>query len=527
MDDRVVVTGMAGTFPGARDVDALWNAVAVARVAPRASLASRWGIARERYMGAPGATDRTYTDLAFCVEDSARAGEKRDPQVRLGVRAIRGALADASRAGTPIDPRETGLVVATSWTAPSYFEGDAARALERFGVHVRVNGEAQDPAAQMAALGESLGGPRIAVDTACASSLYALDVALGLLEVGRARTVVVLGLNAMLPAFLYLGFAKLMALSPSGAIRPFAKDGDGIVPGECAAAVVLEKRDDARRAGRVSYGVVRSVGISADGSERSVFAPGAQGQQLAYERAYRGIDPRDVDYVEAHGTATAVGDETEIATLEAFFGRDRASRGHLPIGSVKSLVGHTLAAAGMVSLVKVLCMLRARTIPPHIEVEPHPSFVGTSLTLPRTSTPWLETPGRPRRAGISCFGFGGANAHVIVESDDDHAPASSSSSASIASSIPDEPLAIVDMETALGSADHFGRLPERFTMDAAGLRTGPNLIRRVDALQLLVTHLTRELLERNPSARGSTDTGVAMTSNLGGDLSLRNRSGRS
>ncbi|GAA0766107.1 hypothetical protein LRH25_08545 [Ideonella azotifigens] len=521
----MAVTGMGGLFPGANDVEAFWQCILSAQVAQAESQEGRWGVPRARYLGPPGTPDRAYADAAFTIVlPEAGDGDSADPQVRAGRHAVRAALADAARAGQPLLLDGVALVAATSWSAPSYFGHDAAQHL---GLAAPA-GPAHAPEAQLAALAPELGGPRLAVDTACASSLYALDLAAGLLESGQARAVVVLGLNVLMPPFLFIGFSKLMALSPASRIAPFAADASGIVPGECAAALVLEPLHLARAAGRQVVGLVRAVGLAADGAERSVFAPGADGQRLAYERAFDGLDRHAVDYVEAHGTATTVGDETEIHTLQAFFGagRDRP----LPIGSVKGLIGHTLAAAGIASVIKGLKMLATRTLPPHLPVTPHAGLADTLLTL-ATAPQVLGELGRPMRVGISGFGFGGANAHVVLE----EAPTMAAGTVAVEAAAPAEALAIVDFEAAFASVNGAaslavaarggewpaGRFPATLRVDAQGLRMGPNFLRRLDPLQLLATHLTRELLARHPGSSGSAATGIVLTSNLGGEMSLR------
>ncbi|TME33294.1 MAG: hypothetical protein E6I75_15685 [Chloroflexi bacterium] len=506
--EPLAVTGLACRLPGAPDAEAFWRNVREARVAPTRSLEERWGIPRRRYIGRAGDADRTYTDLAFCLDTDSGAGDR---QVELGRHVVDAALADAARVGRPLDLSRTALVAATSWTAPSYFEHDVARALAAVGVAQATppTGIAHPPDLQLGAIAPRLGGPRLAVDTACASSLYALDLAAGLVETGQADAVVVLGLNGFLPPFLYIGFARLMALSPEGRIRPFAIDASGIVPGEGAGAVILEPLDAARAGRRHVHGIVRTIGLAADGAERSIFAPGANGQRLVYERAYAELDPATVDYIEAHGTATVVGDATEIQSLHGFFGPHRPRGAKLAIGSVKALVGHTLAAAGIASLIKTLLMLRDGLIPPHIAVSPHPALAETCLMLPDALTAWPDRDGRPRRAGISAFGFGGANAHIVVESDTGESRPAGPRPRPVA-----EPLAVLDAEALLP-------LPERLRMDAAGLRTGPNLLRRIDPLQLAVTHLASELLARNPAANQAAGTGVVIASNLGGQMSRR------
>lgn len=523
--EPVAITAMAGIFPGAPDLEAYWGRILRAEPAPLGPLDGRWGGAREHLFDPrPGTPDRTYLDRAFQLPDEALPpaggeGGAADRQVRFGREALRRLF--ASGGPTPVDAAETALVAGTSWTGDAYFEADAARFLGRpapDGV------AALAPDRQLEALARplGLGGPLLAVDAACASSLYALEAACALLGTGQAPAVAVLGLSAFLPAFLFAGFSKLMALSPAGTILPFSARAAGIVPGEGAGAVLLEPLEAALRAGRAPLGVIRAIGLSADGADRSVFAPGPAGQRVAYERAYAGagLDPAEVDYLEAHGTATPVGDETEIETADAFFGPARAGRAKLPLGSVKALIGHTLAAAGIASVLKALLILREQTIPPHIPVEPHARLRDSCLALGTAPVPLPPEKGRARRVAISSLGFGGANAHVVIDAWEGPlragaAPRASARGSSAAGA--GAALALIDFEIALGEP----AFPSRFTIDATGLRMGPNLLRRVDPFQLLVTELARRVMARQPGAAGSERTAAVFCTNLGGEMALR------
>ncbi|MBI4509976.1 MAG: hypothetical protein HY698_10110 [Deltaproteobacteria bacterium] len=554
-EEPLVFSALAGIFPGATSVDAFWQNILAARPAPLTSLGPRWQVARERYFAAkPGTPDRTYLDQAYCLpsETDALVADGTDRQVALGIHVLRSLT---QQAGQPLSLESTALVVGTSWAGESYFRraGTASGAKGTIPVGADV---------QLTAIASSVGllGPRLAIDTACASSLYAIETAVALIRSGQARSVVVMGLCAYLPPFLYIAFSQLTALSPRAEILPFSAQASGIVPGECVAAVLLEPLSSALASGRRIYGVLRGIGLSSDGADRSVFAPGADGQRLAYARAYEGLCPGTVDYVEGHGTGTPVGDETEVTVLEEVFGSPRQGR-PLPIGSVKSLIGHTLAAAGMASVIKALLMLRERTIVPHLPVEPSPHLAGTSLELPRHPTPFPEAD-RPLRIGISALGFGGSNAHLVLDSQDESPPRK------VLFAVPRDPgsaptlrvagsktalqaVAIVDVAAALGSAldssswacalrDRrsligtadplrfaFERLPDgayfppQHILDAKGLRGGPNLLKRVDTFQLLLLRLTNEIMSRHPRLRASEQAGVLMINNLGGETALR------
>ncbi|HRE15741.1 MAG TPA: polyketide synthase, partial [Rhodocyclaceae bacterium] len=508
----IVISGMAGMFPGAPDIDAYWQRIRAAEAAPLTDLGPRWGVAADRYLAAqPGVPDRTYVDQAYCLpEDAGSTGsDLRDRQARIGQATLRQLL--QSLPGQA--PANTGLVLATEWTGGGWFETasrDGMTGIPELDLPPAPEiGYAPD--AQLNVIADGLlapGMPRLAVDTACASSLYGLDLARRLLLSGRADAIAVMGLTAWMPLFLLTSFSQLMALSPERRLLPYATNASGIMLGEACGAVLVEPLARALAAGRPVLAVLRSQGLSADGADRSVFAPGRDGQRLMYERAYRNLPP-DLDYLEGHGTATKLGDETELAVMKEFYAS--ATPDSLPIGSVKGLIGHTLAAAGICSTIKALLMLRARELPPHNDVTPNEAIAGSPLKLLREATPWAERAERPRRMGVSSFGFGGSNAHVVLEEYRPDLHTGTTFTPAIWS-----PIAIVDAEQSRG--DH---LPDTLTIDAQGLRMGPNFLKRLDPYQLLITDLAHRIADRQPELANDENAGVVMGSNLGGALTLK------
>ena len=264
-----------------------------------------------------------------------------------------------------------------------------------------------------------LGGGAFTLDAACASSLYALKLAADELLAGRADAMITGGLSRPDPLYTQMGFAQLRALAASGRPRPFDARGDGLIVGEGAGMFVLKRLSDAQRQGDTIYGVIAGIGLSND-VDGGLLAPSSEGQlramRAAYERA--GWDPRTVDLVECHATGTPVGDAVELASLKTLWGDEGGSPGRCVLGSVKSNIGHTLTAAGSAGLLKVLLALRCRTLPPTANfATPAPGLATAPgpfrvLTEPQ---PWDEPDGHPRRAAVSGFGFGGINAHVLIE----------------------------------------------------------------------------------------------------------------
>ena len=265
-----------------------------------------------------------------------------------------------------------------------------------------------------------LGGTNCVIDAACASSAGALNLALLELASGRCDLALSGGLDTFNSIFMYMCFSKTPALSPSGDARPFDAGCDGTILGEGLGVVVLKRLDDARRDGDRVYAVVRAVGASSDGKGNAVYAPSAAGQVRALRQAYglAGFSPATVELVEAHGTGTRVGDATELSALNEVFGEARAGETWCALGSIKSQIGHTKAAAGAAGLIKAALALHHKVLPPTIKVETPMEGVGPGRSpfyLNTEPRPWLPSPDHPRRAAVSAFGFGGSNYHCILE----------------------------------------------------------------------------------------------------------------
>lgn len=264
-------------------------------------------------------------------------------------------------------------------------------------------------------------GPSYTVDGACASSLLALDHAVTELESRRLDTVLVGGSHVVTPVQVMMLFCQLGALSRKQRIRPFDRDADGTILGEGIGMMVLKRLEDARRNGDRIYAVVRGVGISSDGRGVSVMAPRLEGEVLALRRAYAaaGVEPATVGLIEAHGTGTPVGDATEVRALAQVFGGRNGRQPWCALGSVKSMLGHLMPAAGVAGMIKAALALHHGIIPPTLHVdEPHPELgLGSSPFYVCTEArPWIHASrSAPRRAGISAFGFGGINGHVVLE----------------------------------------------------------------------------------------------------------------
>jgi len=262
------------------------------------------------------------------------------------------------------------------------------------------------------------GGTNCVVDAACASSLGAIHLASMELASGKSNMVVTGGIDTFNDIFMFTCFSKTPALSPTGNAKPFDINGDGTILGEGLGIVVLKRLADAERDGDKIYALIRGIGSSSDGKGDAIYAPSSAGQKRALIDAYErgGVEPKSIGMVEAHGTGTKVGDAVEVSALRELYGE--AETPIAALGSVKSQIGHTKAAAGAAGLIKAALSLHHKVIPPTIKVnEPLKEITNgkTPFYIPTEKRPWLTDSAAPRRAAISAFGFGGSNFHVLLE----------------------------------------------------------------------------------------------------------------
>jgi len=271
-------------------------------------------------------------------------------------------------------------------------------------------------------------GRNLVLDAACASSLVALEMTMQSLISGQADLAIAGGVHINSSPYFAQMFSELGALSTSGTIRPFDENADGTILGEGVGMVVIKRLADAQRDGNRIYAVVKGIGSSSDGRGTGSLAPNPEGEALAMKRAYdmSGVSPHTVQLLEAHGTGTRAGDRAEMKAIELVFGTSKAHSTGKPwcaIGSVKSMIGHTQAASGMAGIIKMALALHNKTLPPTLH-----------FSVPSTQIDWNESPcyvitqakpwaqaapesaeSSPRRAAVSAFGFGGINAHAILE----------------------------------------------------------------------------------------------------------------
>ncbi|MEE8525578.1 MAG: beta-ketoacyl synthase N-terminal-like domain-containing protein, partial [Thermoanaerobaculia bacterium] len=471
--EPIAIVGRSCVLPGALDPGALWQAVADGRDLISHAPGERWGIAKDRVLAEHGSPDsdgdHTWTDRGGYVRgfDSIfDPGGFRlpapeivglDPLFQWLLHTGRAALSDASLGDDEARLERTGAVIG-NLSFPAAGTHRFAEAVWRGG-----NGGQPDPRnrfisglpAHLLARALGLGGPAFALDAACASSLYALKLACDRLHDRRSDVMLAGAVACCDDLFIHIGFTALEALSPSGRSRPFHRRADGLLPAEGAALVVLERLDDAVAAGRPIRGVIRGIGLSNDGRGRGLLVPSPDGQERALRQAYEvaGLSPADVSLIECHATGTQVGDAIELESLGRIYAGPRGESGAIPIGSLKSNLGHLITAAGLAGLLKVLAAMEAGVRPATLHAdEPTPAIEDSPFRLLTAPEPWPDD--RPRVAAVSAFGFGGNNAHLLVE----EPPSRERLSAIAARGQPEErpaaPIAVVGM--AVTAADRDG-----------------------------------------------------------------------
>ncbi|MET8129192.1 beta-ketoacyl synthase N-terminal-like domain-containing protein [Streptomyces sp. NPDC005065] len=527
--EPIAIVGTGCVLPDALDPGTWWANLAHSRDSLRPVPAGRWRMPAAAGIGTTAeSTDRTWSDMGGYVHgfdsvfdpdgfgiDATLIGAL-DPLFQWVMYSGRQALDEAGRTGPQPD---AGLVLGNlslpSASMAAYAEDvwlDTQPAAVR-GVLLRP-GMRPDPhnrfcsglPAHLAATALGLGRGAFSLDAACASSLYAIKLACDRLHDRTADLMLAGGVNRADDLFLHIGFSALSAMSRTGQSRPFHRGADGLVPAEGAVLFALMRLSDAVATDTPILGVIRGVGLSNDGRSGGFLVPAREGQIRAMEKAYQvaGVAPETVSLVECHATGTPVGDAAEAYAMAKVFGAAR----DLPIGSAKSNVGHLITAAGGAGLLKVLGAMRAGVRPATLHAdEPIEALRGTPLRLLTEPEEW---PG-PRRAAVSAFGFGGNNAHLIVEKWD----------GAVALGTPlvpaSDPVAIVAVAVRAGDGDGTAdfvasllhgkpgqRRQDTLALAMSGLRFPPTDLRETHAQQLLLLDVVREATQGITLARERT-----------------------
>ena len=427
--EPIAITGIGLRFPGASAPHTFWDLLRRGDDAVAEMPRERHGAADFFSADAanPGSRSRHGGFLAdielFDAEFfqiSPREAMCLDPQQRMLLEVALEALEDAGESPQRLGGTRTGVFVGIS---SSEYGALHLRNTEHADAYLSA-GNALSIAANRISYVWDFRGPSLAVDTACSSSLVAVHLACRSLWSGESTLALVGGSNLILSPAVTLSFSRAGATSVDGRCKPFDAGADGIVRSEGVAIVVLKPLSQAIAAGDGIYAVIRGTAVNQDGRTNGLVAPNPRAQEDVLREAYRvaGISPAEVDYIEAHGTGTLLGDPIEAKALGAVVTPGRPPGRPCAIGSVKGNIGHAEAAAGMAGLVKVALALRHRQIPPSINFQqpnPYIAFDELAIRVPHALEPWPD--GTATVAGVSSFGFGGTNAHVVLQAAPDRA----------------------------------------------------------------------------------------------------------
>ncbi|CAN2050618.1 Carrier domain-containing protein [Candidatus Magnetomoraceae bacterium gMMP-1] len=456
VQDKIAIIGMACIFPNARDLDEYWRSICLGEDGITDIPPTHWS-PEDYYDKDPKRPDHTYCKRGgFIPEipyDPTEFGippnilEATDTSQLLGLLTAKKALKDAGYENKNFDRDRVSVILGVTGTQELVIPLGARlghpiwrRALNDAGVNPdqaeevvkRISdsyvswhensfpGLLGNVVAGRIANRLNLGGTNCVVDAACASSMSAIHLAMMELNTSKADMVITGGVDTLNDIFMYMCFSRTPAISPTGDARPFSKDADGTVLGEGIGMMVLKRLDDAIRDNDRIYSIIRTIGTSSDGKSQSIYAPHPDGQAKSLRRAYAqaGIKPSDIELVEAHGTGTTVGDFAEFTALNKVYREDSEQNKWCALGSVKSQIGHTKAAAGAASIIKAAMSLYHKIIPPTLKSEPsNPklNIEDSPFYLNTKTRPWISQKKHPRFSGVSSFGFGGSNFHTVLE----------------------------------------------------------------------------------------------------------------
>ncbi len=423
--DDIAIVGLATRFPGDMNTpDETWQALLEGRDAITDLPEGRW----EEFLGEPRIAERVAKartrggylsdikgfDAEFFALSKMEA-DNIDPQQRMALELTWEALENARIPASALRGRSVGVYIGSSLNDYSFLAMSDPSVAHPYAI----TGTASSIIANRVSYFYDFRGPSMAVDTACSSSLVAAHQGVQALRAGEADVALVGGVNALITPLVTVGFDEVGGvLAPDGRIKSFSKDADGYARSEGGGMLVLKRLADARRDGDEILAVIAGSAVNHDGRSNGLLAPNPDAQAEVLRKAYKnaGINPRDVDYVEAHGTGTILGDPIEADALGRVIGRGRPADQPALLGAVKSNVGHLESAAGAASLAKMTLALRNDKLPPSINYagpNPYIDFEGVRLKVADTVTDWPRYSGHAI-AGVSGFGFGGANAHLVL-----------------------------------------------------------------------------------------------------------------
>ncbi|MGM8225006.1 HAD-IIIC family phosphatase [Cellvibrio sp. ARAG 10.3] len=425
LNEDIAVIGMAGKFPGSKNLDEFWKNLAeqtdLFRDIPEDHFEyKKW---REENPDVPDAMyctrgsfidDVDKFDAAFFNIPPQEAAIL-DPQLRHLLEVIYHTIEDAGYANK-IRGTNTGMYVGACFHD---YELELVRHLGEMSPYFGI-GNALTMLANRPSFYLNLKGPSLPLDTACSASLVAINSALSALRNGECDMAFVAGTNLVLSPLHFRYFCTIGALSKSGGSYPFDSRADGYLPGEAVAAVLLKPLSKAEQDGDQIHAVIKSSAVNHGGYSASFTAPNVTQEAAVIEKALKAgnLPAESISYIEAHGTGTSLGDPIEVNGLKLAFKDVDHRHNRCALTTAKAHIGHAEGAAGIVGLLKVILSMKHKTIPamPHLrDVNPYVTLENTPFVIPRTNQYWQPNPTYPRRAGISSFGIGGAYAHVIVE----------------------------------------------------------------------------------------------------------------
>ncbi|MGA6163603.1 SDR family NAD(P)-dependent oxidoreductase [Amycolatopsis magusensis] len=432
--DEIAIVGISGRYPMAEDLDEFWANLRAGRDCIAEVPAARWDhdAIFAPGKGKPGSTYSRWGGFVDGIDEfdplffhiSPNEAAVIDPQERLFLQTVWHTFEDAGHAPAAWQGRSVGVYVGVMYSQ-----------YQLYGVRGRGEAPRLIPSSFNAAIANrasyffDLRGPSVALDTMCSSSLTAIHQACDSILTGECEAAIAGGVNLTVHPNKYLQLSQSSFLSTDGRCRSFGADGDGYVPGEGVGAVLLRPLRDALADGDRIHAVVRGRSLNHGGRTSGFSVPNPESQARLIVDSFRraGTEPASVSYLEAHGTGTSLGDPVEISGLEKAFDRLGVTGGRFPIGSVKSNVGHLESAAGIAAVTKVVLQLRHRELVPSLHAEPLNPAIGwadSRFAVQHEVAAW-PSDGQPRRAAISSFGAGGANAHLILEEYPESVPAPS------------------------------------------------------------------------------------------------------
>jgi acyl transferase domain-containing protein/thioesterase domain-containing protein len=437
--EPIAIIGMDCRFPGrANSPETYWRLLHDGVDAIAEIPAHRWDV-ESYYDSNPDLPGKMYTNKGGFLDEvdkfdplffsiSPLEAANMDPQQRLLLEVSYSALENAGQPIEKLKGSKTGVFVGICFDDYSKLSNNSGNP-EQIDAYTSI-GNAKSIAAGRLSYVFGFQGPNVSLDTSCSSSLLAIHLACQSLRSRESDLALAGGVNLMLSPEVTIGFCKLKALSPNGRCKTFDATADGYARGEGCGIVVLKRLSDAIANSDRIHAIIRASAANHDGQSNGLTAPNGLAQAAVISQALENakVKPAQIQYVEAHGTATSLGDPIEVLALGKVFGKDKSKQNPLVIGSVKTNFGHLEGAAGVASLIKVVLSLQHKEIPPHLNFkEPNPYIPWNELPIvvPTELTPW-HSDGQPRLAGVSSFGMSGTNAHIVLQEAPTFAPSSNS-----------------------------------------------------------------------------------------------------